>query len=100
MRQENNVLVLLLLPLILFYSLKTSDKRIDKDFDLLVKDGQKQVEENLSSEQRASFNLSPKLHYVQLSFVNSKDYIKYKLKYVYSYITKEGQPEKIFYYYK
>ena len=101
MFQKYKYIVFLLLPASILFGLSIIDNKIEKDFNILVVEAKKVVETNFSNEERASLNLNPKIRYIAInpnfSYV---PYIKYKLRYCYSFVMKEGSPEKTFYYYK
>ena len=101
MSQKYKYIVFLLLPASILFGLSIIDNKIEKDFNILVVEAKKVVETNFSNEERASLNLNPKIRYIAINpnfpYV---PYIKYKLRYCYSYVLKEGSPEQTFYYYK
>ena len=92
---------IIILPFLFFYGLKYIDYKVDNMFNELVIEEKKKVETNLSNEERASKNINPKIRFILLTpNTENKDYIKYKLKYLVSYVLKEGSPERTFIYYK
>ena len=95
------ILIYFLSPLLFSVSCKLIDKKIDNDFSVLVVEAKKTVEKNLANEERASLNLNSKIRYIALNTnLVYIPYIEYKLRYCYSYVLKEGSPEKTFLYYK
>ena len=93
--------IIYIISVLLFYiTLVFIDKRIEKDFNELLKTAIKTVEKNLSSEERGSLGLNPKLTYISLSLkLEYVPYIDYKLRYCHKYILLDKYPEKTFRYY-
>ena len=97
---KNKGIVYIFIVVLYIFGLKLVDLMIKNDFNALLDEGVRVVENNLSNEERGGLGLNNKLRFISLSQkLKYVPYVEYKLRYCHKYIFTDNYPEKEFIYY-